>query len=874
LGTNVATFLQTPSSANLYSALTDETGAAAGSPVVVFSAAPTISGSVKVTNGSTYYSRLTEQALQVYNPTGDVLRGYMSYNALSGYGAPLGWRIDANTASGGGFNFTDVYGGTATPIRWVPSSGVLGEQAPWSTLSPATLPATFAAHPAGESGFGKISYNLKLPANSGELATTSYVASAIAAATGTATSLKQAVSVATTANITLSGLQTIDGYTTVTGDRVLVKDQTTGSANGIYVAVAGSWTRATDADTAGEIGGASVFVQNGTTNGSKTFTCTTSSITLGTTALTFTDTTTISITAGNGLTLTGSTLDIGTASATRIVVNANDIDLATAGTAGTYAKVTTDSYGRVTSGSAQVAIGTDVSGLGTGVATFLGTPNSSNLASAVTDETGSGSLVFGTSPNFTTGVGIASNPSTFSVFTETATTLNAFSLAGSVNIANSNTGTLTVNIGTAATASGSTKTINIGNTGASGSTTNIVIGAPAANGTSTTTLQGAVVVSGNLTVNGTTTILNTNTLSVDDKNIEIGAVASTTVTCNVTAGSATVTNLASTKDITVGSAFTNSSGFLGVNVPAGTTVATIDSATQLTLSAALTGSGSSTNATASIGGATDATANLGGITLKGATDKTIIWDSANANWTSSENWNIASGKVFKINNVQVLSATALGSNVTSSSLTSVGTISSGTWNGSAVTVGYGGTGLTSAITGLLRGDGSVYSAATAGTHYVVGGTTTAGKLITQASVTTGASLQITAMTAQPSAPVAGDLWNNGGSLRFYNGAEKTIAFTDSTITGNAANVTGTVAIGNGGTGQTTAGAAFNALSPVTTLGDLIYGSGTNTNTRLAGNTTTTRRVLTQTGTGVASAAPVWVDQCNIVADCTLDGGTF
>lgn len=51
---------------------------------------------------------------------------------------------------------------------------------------------------------------------------------------------------------------------------------------------------------------------------------------------------------------------------------------------------------------ASVAVASDVSGLGTGVATFLGTPSSANLAAAVTDETGSGALVFGTSPSFTT----------------------------------------------------------------------------------------------------------------------------------------------------------------------------------------------------------------------------------------------------------------------------------------------------------------------------------------------------------------------------------------------------------------------------------------------------------------------------------------
>lgn len=79
---------------------------------------------------------------------------------------------------------------------------------------------------------------------------------------------------------------------------------------------------------------------------------------------------------------------------------------------------------------------------------------------------------------------------------------------------------------------------------------------------------------------------------------------------------------------------------------------------------------------------TNITANGGGITLKGATDKTIIYDNTNDNWTSSENWNIDTGKSFKINNVSVLNATTLGSSVVASSLTSTGTITSGTWSGS------------------------------------------------------------------------------------------------------------------------------------------------------------------------------------------------
>lgn len=72
------------------------------------------------------------------------------------------------------------------------------------------------------------------------------------------------------------------------------------------------------------------------------------------------------------------------------------------------------------------------------------------------------------------------------------------------------------------------------------------------------------------------------------------------------------------------------------------------------------------------------------------------------------------------------------------------------------------------------------------------------------------------------------------------------------ISGNAANVTGTVAIANGGTGQTTAGAAFNALSPITTAGDLIIGNGVNSATRLPIGTN--GQVLTSNGTTASWAA--------------------
>ena len=78
---------------------------------------------------------------------------------------------------------------------------------------------------------------------------------------------KKSVKAATTANITLSAPQTIDGISVVVGDRVLVKDQTTASQNGIYIVQTLAWTRATDADISSEIAGGVVNVDQGTANG-------------------------------------------------------------------------------------------------------------------------------------------------------------------------------------------------------------------------------------------------------------------------------------------------------------------------------------------------------------------------------------------------------------------------------------------------------------------------------------------------------------------------------------------------------------------------------------------------------------------------------
>jgi phage-related tail fiber protein len=173
--------------------------------------------------------------------------------------------------------------------------------------------------------------------------------------------VKDSVRAATTGDITLSGEQTIDGVAVVAGDRVLVKNQSTGSANGIYVAAAGAWSRATDADTSAEVtAGMFAFVAEGTVNADSGWVLSTNdTITLGTTSLTFSQFSGAGqITAGAGLTKSGNTLDVVTADSGRIVVNSDSIDLAVSGvTASTYKSVTVDTYGRVTAGTNPTTLG-------------------------------------------------------------------------------------------------------------------------------------------------------------------------------------------------------------------------------------------------------------------------------------------------------------------------------------------------------------------------------------------------------------------------------------------------------------------------------------------------------------------------------------
>jgi len=123
---------------------------------------------------------------------------------------------------------------------------------------------------------------------------------------------KAACQVATTANITLSGIQTIDGYTISAGDRVLVKNQATSANNGIYIASSGTWSRSTDMDVWSEVPGAYTVILNGSANIDTAWVCTASTTgTIGTTPMPWVQFANVNTyTAGTGLTLASNQFSI------------------------------------------------------------------------------------------------------------------------------------------------------------------------------------------------------------------------------------------------------------------------------------------------------------------------------------------------------------------------------------------------------------------------------------------------------------------------------------------------------------------------------------------------------------------------------------
>ena len=195
---------------------------------------------------------------------------------------------------------------------------------------------------------------------------------------------------------------------------------------------------------------------------------------------------------------------------------------------------------------------------------------------------------------------------------------------------------------------------------------------------SSLTLAGNADFNGNLDVDGTTNLDGTNVA---------GALA--------VSGSATVDNLSLD-----GNTITTSSGNLTIDSNGGTTTINDNAiiSGNLTVNGTTTTINSTTvsiddkNFQVATGAADDAAADGAGFTVdSGDGDKTWNFEATGDNWGSSENINLASGKVLKVNNTSILSATTLGSSVVSSSLTSLGTIGTGVWQGTAINDTYLGT---------------------------------------------------------------------------------------------------------------------------------------------------------------------------------------
>ena len=454
-----------------------------------------ISGSVTGSSASTTGNAATATALATGRTiaiTGDLAYTSPSFDG-SGNVTAAGTLATVATPGSTGSS-------TAIPIITINAKGLTTSVSSAAVVAPAgTLSGSTLASGVTASSLTSLGTIANLTATAGTISTTPSASTDIANKLYVDTvaqglDAKASCLAATTANITLSGTQTIDGVSVAAGNRVLVKDQTAPEDNGLYLCSAGAWTRTTDANTWDALTSAFTFIEQGSVNADAGFVCTADAGgTLGTTALPWSQFSGAgTFTAGTGLTLTGTVFSL-----TSPVAVANG--------------------------------GTGLTSLGTGVATFLGTPSSANLAAAISDETGSGALVFASSPTLVTPTLGAATATSINGVTVTGTSTPALSVTGTTAVSGTNTGDQTTITGNAGTATTLETARNINGVSFNGSA-DITVTAAAG------TLTGATLASGvtasSLTSLGTIASLVATTADINGGTIDgttIGATTPSTV---------------------------------------------------------------------------------------------------------------------------------------------------------------------------------------------------------------------------------------------------------------------------------------------------------------------------------------------------------
>ena len=252
-------------------------------------------------------------------------------------------------------------------------------------------------------------------------------------------------------------------------------------------------------------------------------------------------------------------------------------------------------------------------------------------------------------------------------------------------------------------------------------------------------VDGDARILGDLIVEGATVSINSTTLTVDDKNIELANVNPTTITANVQNGSVDITNIQPNQGLLIGMEVSSPGGA----VPAGTIITALNRATG---TASLSNGVSSTSGTETfiVTGPVDTAADGGGLIIKGTPvtsggtgDKKITYDHSRTDkyFVSTESFELGTGKKFAIGNQLVLDSTTLGSGVVNSSLTSVGVLVGAVGQPALETDGavvLGGRVIEEVFSSMATGisiSGSTATIVTAAANTICGQTTTANTAI-------------------------------------------------------------------------------------------------------------------------------------------------